>query len=176
MGHVNFSRAARILVDYHTEWWAAFFIIYRIFVSFAVLQVIRSVFIATTQQVAARANGSGVDVSLKAKHEDEEKLIACCRLMHKGHAILDQPTFMAGVQKEEVKELLEELHIDMSDAQMCFELLDLDGDGFITEREFVIGSGKLRGVAQGVALYTLESHVTKMDRKVEAILHLLEVK
>mmetsp|Transcript_36046 Transcript_36046/g.92858 ORF Transcript_36046/g.92858 Transcript_36046/m.92858 type:complete len:534 (-) Transcript_36046:191-1792(-) len=50
--HVNYSRASRVLQDNISENFAWFFAVYRMVVSFAILQVIRAVFIQQTLQVA----------------------------------------------------------------------------------------------------------------------------
>merc|ERR1712190_531707 len=50
--HVDYARAARVLVDNISEAWAWFFVIYRCSVAFALLQVIMAVFIQRTLTIA----------------------------------------------------------------------------------------------------------------------------
>merc|ERR1712048_185607 len=50
----NWGPPCRFLMDHVNEWWAFFFLFYKCFIGFAVVQVITSVFIQQTFKVASR--------------------------------------------------------------------------------------------------------------------------
>merc|ERR1719162_1972134 len=134
--HVNYSRAARVLIDNITEWWGWFFVIYRCTVAFAFVQVIRSVFIQTTMKVADHDKELLIHNKRNATRALHKKLGEIFDMLDSdGGGTIPHDEFLTELQAESAKIWMSSLDIDVGDAEGLFELLDLHGTGDISKDE-----------------------------------------
>jgi hypothetical protein len=169
--HVNYSKAARVLVDHITEWWAWFFIIYRSTIAFAFLQVIRSVFIQTTLKVAERDKDLVIHNKRNAMRELHKKLGDIFRLLDSdGSGRMQREEFIEELEKDSTKIWLNALDVDVSDPEGLFALLDLNGTGDISFHDFTFGAAKLRGPANQRDVLEMQAVTERMEAKLDTLL------
>merc|ERR1719162_1621149 len=169
--HVNYSSAARVLVDHITEWWGWFFVFYRCTVAFAFVQVIRSVFIQTTMKVAEHDKELLIHNKRNATRALHKKLGDIFMMLDSdGSGSIPHDEFQQELQEESTKIWMSSLDIDVGDAEGLFELLDLQGTGDISKDEFTYGAAKLRGVAQCRDLFYMQTLVERMEAKLDTLM------
>merc|ERR1719356_1932602 len=119
------------------EWWAFFFIAYKSFIGFAVVQVITSVFIQQTFKVASRDEELMIAekrTAAKAYLRNLERLFQT--LDKSGDGIVTRMEFEAVLQDKTVRHWFAAMEVDVYDASLLFNVLD-DGDGKIEMNEFI---------------------------------------
>jgi hypothetical protein len=169
--HVNYSAAARVLVDNVNEMWAWFFVTYRCSVAFAFLQVIRAVFIQRTLKVADKDRDLVLHTrkaAMKELHKSLGDIYGMLDASGQGTIYLNQFTEL--LQQESTKIWLAALDIDCSDPEGLFELLDLDGNGYISKREFTFGAAKLRGNCLQRDMYSMQALTERIEAKLDLLL------
>jgi len=169
--HVNYSMAARVLVDNISEWWCWFFVGYRCLVAFAFLQVIRAVFIQMTLKVADRDKDLVIHNKRAALRELHQKLGDIFNLLEvDGDGAMSMVEFVQQLEKDSTKIWMSALDIDVSDPDGLFELLDLKGNGEVSLQEFTFGAAQLRGAASGRDLFHLQTYVERLEAKLDTLL------
>jgi len=169
--HVNYSSAARVLVDNISEWWCWFFVVYRCLVAFAFLQVIRSVFIQMTLKVADRDKDLVIHNKRASLRELHSKLGDIFNLLElDGDGAMSFDEFVHQLNKDSTKIWLSALDIDVSDPEGLFELLDLKGNGEVALAEFIFGAAQLRGPAQSRDLFHLQTLVERTEAKLDTLM------
>lgn len=169
--HVNYSRAARILTDNISENWAWFFVFYRCFVGFAVLQVIRAVFIQQTLRVADNDRELLLMTNQRNKQNMLKKLTDVYRLIDiEGMGEVGEETFTSVLRIPKMQAWMGALDIDPKDPENLFKLLDLNGDGVVSLEEFILASSKLRGSAQSIDLFHVHDLCTRTEEKVDLLI------
>jgi hypothetical protein len=84
-----------------------------------------------------------------------------------------QAEFEVALEMEEVKQLLQDLDISVCTCERLFEILDADGNGYLTLNEFADGLMKLRGVSDKgdvvscmLMLRSMQHHMTRFEAAV----------
>lgn len=171
--HVNYARAARVLTDNISEAWALFFVVYRVCIAFAFMQVVRAIFIQSTLKVADRDrdlmihNKRAVTTQTTTKLRDFFKVLSGSA---DADAELTESMFLRACKLDATKIWFSALDIDLCDPPGMWELLDLNGDGSVSELEFAVAAAKLRGGAQTLDLYCLHSLTERIESKLDILL------
>jgi len=149
----NFIPVIRTVTENVSEWYVIFFLTYRTAVGFAVLNVINAIFNAETYRVAT------ADDNIMMLHRERQLRLhtnRMQRLMNEADSSNDGRLSM-----EEFKEILtdpnvqnwfEAQDIRVQDADLAFQIIDVDGDGHLSVEELVRGLSRLKGPARSMDL------------------------
>jgi len=160
----NWGPPCRLLMNNVNEWWGLFFIIYKLCVGFAVVQVVISVFIQQTFKVASRDEELMIrerKTESQAYSAHLEKLFA--KLDASGDGLISRDEFNMVLQDDRILTWFAALEVDFKEVAGLFDLLD-DGDGEISHEEFIIGVMACKGSAKGTDMLAVSRDV-KVNRK-----------
>lgn len=167
----NWVPVCRLLLENVSEWFTLYFLLYRSFVGFAVLNVIRGVFLHETFKVA--------------ECDEEIMIMQRQRLVRKhmrhmqtffheadesGDGVITLDEFSDMVSDARVQLWLSAMGIDITDAPLVFELMD-DGDHVIEIDELCKSFARMKGPAKSIDLVTM-MHQTRRTFKI--IIDMLE--
>merc|ERR1712187_1069440 len=79
--------------------------------------------------------------------------------------VITEEEFLAFSKHNQVKEYLDTLHIDISDARRLFNLLDPDASGSIPTEEFIEGCMRLKGPAKSIDIHSVLFEVRRSLKK-----------
>merc|ERR1719188_270843 len=166
----NWVPPARKLMDAQSEWWGIFIVVYRCMFCFAVVNVIRAVFITETNRVAAGDD----EVAMMNKERAQKSYLAKVRdlfdeLDDSGDGKVSWEEFQQLMTDKVMMTFLGTLDLEATDLENLFKLLD-DGDGKVGHDEFIQGVMSLRGAAKSIDLVTLLKVTRKMDHKIDVIM------
>jgi hypothetical protein len=166
----NWVTPTRKLMNADGVYWGIYIVIYRCFFCFAVVNVIRAVFITETNRVALQDDEVAMMNAERATMGVTHKLLDLFHALDvSGDGTIDWNDFQEALTDVTLKEYMKTLELLPKDLQTLFKLLD-DGDGYVTTDEFVSGVLALRGQAKCIDMMTL-MHVTRtMDKKLDALL------
>jgi Ca2+-binding EF-hand superfamily protein len=147
------------------DWWAVGCLVYICIVWFAVVQVIRGVFISETFKVA----GSDHELMIKQKNRqiqehtrNMEQFIMEADIDGDGFVSLEE--FLDIVQDPRVKMWIAAMGVEIRDAEHVFDLLDNEGDKKLSAQEVVQGIAKLKGGATAVDIMMLNKRCDATHR------------
>jgi len=165
----NWIPSARALIDNVSEVFIPVFVIYRCFIGFAVLSVVRAVFVQSTMKVAQQDEELLIAQKQRTNESNAKNLRKLFKQMDtSGDGELSYEELMDVVNNPKMKLWMSALDIDTHDLEALFKLLD-DGDGQVTIDEFLGGIGRLKGPAKAIDLATVLVNVNKVDAKLEMI-------
>lgn len=164
----NFAPVMYALSDNVTEGWAVFIMLYKLIGGFAVITVIRGVFLQETFKVAA----SDDDLMLLKQRRQMQKhrkkifhLIETATDVSRAEASLSWKQFNNMVHDPFIRAWLAAYEFDVSDAKLVFDLMD-DGDGLLTVDELMVGVTRLKGAARSIDLHVVIHQVNELSRLV----------
>jgi len=170
----NWGPPCWLLVNNVSELWALFIIGYKVTVGFAVVQVILSVFIQQTFKIASMDE----DVMI---HDREEA--AKANILNLGHLFneldlsgdgkVDRDEFEMVFSVDKVKLWFSSVGMDVREAGELFDLLD-EGQGFVTQTEFMEGMKSLRGPAKNKDLFLVKRDMRKIQDMLQSLKASLE--
>lgn len=165
---VNYAPSARVLIDNGGETWAFFFITYRCLVSFAVMQVIRAVFIQQTLKVAE----TDKELLLVRKQTEEKRMSENLgQIFDRGDqdktGFLNYDKFKKLFEDPAACVYMQTLDVDPGDVHALWHLLDLNGNGKISRNEFILGSSKVRGKATSIDMFQVHDMTEQIINKLE---------
>ncbi|CAK9089780.1 Sodium channel protein type 9 subunit alpha (Peripheral sodium channel 1) (PN1) (Sodium channel protein type IX subunit alpha) (Voltage-gated sodium channel subunit alpha Nav1.7) [Durusdinium trenchii] len=163
----NWGPPCRVLIENFSEWFSAFFLIYRCVLGFAVLNVVNSVFVQQTMKTAS----SDEEFAFKQKEKDAQMYTRKVKRLFQtiddsGDGAINFQEFSKLVQSPKLKFWMSQLELEYHDLLSLFEFLD-NGDGEITLMEFIEGAARLRGNAKALDIWRIE---TKMEVLIEEVL------
>jgi len=163
----NWIPTCRLLMDNVNEWYGMFYVLYRCVFMFAVVNVIRAVFITETSRVAASDDKIAIMKKQRMQEEYAQKLATIfTELDDSGDGQVDWEEFSQILEDDVMKRYLGTMEIDTSDVALLFKLLD-GGDGTISSQEFCQGILKLKGEAKSIDILVLRKMIRKLDTKFE---------
>lgn len=142
------------------------FIAYIFFMYFGVLNVVVSAFVATTADVASR----DIEAVVRLEIEKVGTYMRKARQFFR-EADLDRSgtlsweEFESHLQHPKVKAYFQTLDLDVTQAHIVFELLDVDGSNQVTVDEFLEGCMRLKGQARSVDVNMLLLLHKKLNAK-----------
>jgi len=163
----NWVPVCRILMEDVNEWFGLFFILYTCSLCFAVVNVIRAVFIAETGRIAA----SDDEIAMMRKEQNKSVLGQKLKdifdeLDESGDGMVSRQEFTCLMSDPVMQKYLSSLDVDANDTSMLFGLLD-DGDGHISCEEFCKGIVRVKGHARAIDIVRMEACVQRIEEKVD---------
>jgi len=146
---------ARRLIEEVNVGYAAFFVFYVTCVVFAMIRIISALFLKDT--LTSTANDDELMCSERSKEINafKAKLAALFNdADHSEDGYLDRTELEWLLEHPNVKVWMSALGLDVRNAMELFELLD-DGDGYVSQFEFLDGITRLRGSARSQDLFIL---------------------
>jgi hypothetical protein len=147
-----------------SDWWAIGCLVYICIVWFAVVQVIRGVFISETFKVAA----SDDELMIMQKNRQIEdhirkmdEFIREADINSDGFVSLEE--FLSILQDRRVRTWIAAMGLEIRDAEHVFDLMD-DGDKKLSAQEIVQGVAKLKGTATAVDMIVLNKRCDDIHR------------
>lgn len=165
----------RHLVEDVSEWYALWFIVYKVTVGFSIIKVITGVFMHETFKVASTDD----DLMILQKQRIMEKHAKKMRGFFEaadsgGEGSLTMHEFREVLSDPRVKTWLSAMELDVADTDTVFKLLDSPDEGNselpteITCEELVHGVAKLKGPARSLDMAVLMREVAEMRAEVRA--------
>lgn len=151
----NWAPITRFVHHNITEWFTVFLIAYNCTVSFAVMMVIRGIFLHETFQIAGQDDQ--VMILKKQRQLDnyiKKMTILFNELDDSGDGFLNREEFEHLTTDPRMKAWLAAMEIDVQDAGLVFRMVD-DGDNRLTVHEVVAGFAKLKGPAKQIDMARL---------------------
>jgi len=165
----NWVPICRLLNEHVSEWFSLFFLLYRCLVGFAVMNVIRGVFLHETFKVAQ----SDEEIMIMQKERATRKHVQNMELFFQeadadGDGYIKMEEFKEMVADRRVKLWLAAMEIEMHDVEEVFDLLD-DGDGMISMSELVRGFGRIKGTAKCLDMNIVLQAILRIEQKIHAM-------
>jgi len=166
----NWVPSCRTLMKHVSDWYGLFYCLYSCTGCFAVVNVIRAVFITETNRVAS----SDDEVMLMKKQRAQEQYLAkvhdlFMELDDDGDGRVSRDEFKALAEDKVLRAFLSSLDLDFGELEHLFNLLD-DGDGAVELHEFTYGVSMLRGPAKSIDVVTMLKVIHRLELKVDAVL------
>jgi hypothetical protein len=168
----NWAPSCRVLLNYVSESFGIFFLIYRCGIGFAVLTVVQAVFIQQTIQSAQRNE----EFALWQKRKEQDKQLqalmkAFNNLDESGDGYVTWNEFMPILDAtndlgKEGRALMSLLGVDVKDAESLFKILAA-GDDKIDLHEFVTGMQNMNGMAKALDLVALQHSTRRIETKID---------
>lgn len=154
-GGVSWWEVCQLLLEVHTGY-CCLFVLYISVMFLAVLNVITGTFVNEAVEVAHK------DRDLRSQSEAARQKTSLRQLQQLFAEIDKNDTgcirlveFEESLLREDVRAMLSNLDLDVSDAAMFFKLLDVEGTQRLDIEEFVMGCMRIKGMAKVVDVETL---------------------
>mmetsp|Transcript_98814 Transcript_98814/g.175994 ORF Transcript_98814/g.175994 Transcript_98814/m.175994 type:complete len:590 (-) Transcript_98814:120-1889(-) len=159
--------ASRALIDNVSEAYSVIFVVYRCIIGFAVLSVVRAVFVQSTMKVAQQDQELLIAQKQRANEAMQKNLKKLFREIDtSGDGALSHEELMEVIGNPKMKLWMSALEIDTHDLEALFKLLD-DGDGEISIDEFLGGITRFKGPAKAIDLASVLITTNKMNEKLD---------
>lgn len=165
------TRAERVLdVD---QAFCLFFIFYVTVVVFAVLRVITAIFLKDTLDAAQNDAEQLVMDKIALKAKLVERLEGMFKVMDEtGSGIITEARLQEILANPKVTAYFATLDLDVHEGIALFHLLD-NGDGEVTQEEFISGILRCKGEARAIEQVAMHSELRILGRKVNKLIHFL---
>jgi len=162
----NWIPPCRCLMENVSEAYGFFYIVYRCLFCFALVNVIRAVFITETSRVAQNDDQVAMLKKERMQQEYGEKLRDLFfELDDSGDGLITWQEFSQLLEDDVMKKYVSTLYLDVSDLAELFKLLD-DGDGAISADEFCLGVARVKGPARSVDVVSVHNMLKKLEHKI----------
>eukprot|EP00929_Paragymnodinium_shiwhaense_P116324 TRINITY_DN8577_c0_g3_i1.p1 TRINITY_DN8577_c0_g3~~TRINITY_DN8577_c0_g3_i1.p1 ORF type:complete len:654 (-),score=150.91 TRINITY_DN8577_c0_g3_i1:138-2099(-) len=165
----NWVPISRLLQEEVGEQYAWYILSYRFVVGFSVVMVVRAIFISETLRSAQ--NDDEVLVMQKnrqVKHHTEKMELFFQEADESGDGFISLDEFKAVLENPKVKQWLAAQDINISDADLVFQLADTDedeGESRLSAEELVRGLSKVKGTAKSMDMVAVSYTIQRMERK-----------
>jgi hypothetical protein len=160
----NWGPPCRLLQNDVSEWWALFFVSYKVIVGFAVVQVITSVFVQQTFKVVAQDEEIVEKVRERAKAAN---VLFLSRLFEhidtSGDGIISKAEFNECVTNPKVVSYFRAIDIEQEEISRLFSVIST-GHGDVDYEKFVAGMTGMKGPARSLDLMALSTTTTRIER------------
>eukprot|EP00928_Gymnodinium_smaydae_P044505 TRINITY_DN29684_c0_g2_i1.p1 TRINITY_DN29684_c0_g2~~TRINITY_DN29684_c0_g2_i1.p1 ORF type:complete len:572 (+),score=99.99 TRINITY_DN29684_c0_g2_i1:86-1801(+) len=171
----NWVPPTRLVLVTIGEGFSALFVIYKCVFAFALINVIRAVFITETNRVASNDDEVALMVRENTTKSLNRQLDNLFRALdHSGDGNIDWVDFEQGMNDPTLKRYMALLDIDFSDMKSLFSLLD-NGDGQVDWQEFSSSVKRLRGSARSLDMTQTLRYIRKVDVKLDHVIARLAV-
>jgi len=160
----NWVPPTRMLIEHVSEWYAPVLRVYVCVINFAVIQVVRSVFIHETFNVASM----DCDIMIMQQEQKIQKHATNMEILfaeadESGDGYVTLEEFEQITTDPRVKSWLAAMDFDVSDARLVFELID-DGDQKLSATELAQGVRRLKGTARSIDMISLQNVCRRIER------------
>jgi len=165
----NWAPIARFLHEHVSEWFGVVIIAYQLIVGFAVVMVIRGVFLHETFQAVEHDDDLMILRQIRRKAKLTKKMEALfLEADDSGDGYLNHEEFVGVMKDDRVKAWLSAMGLEVSEADIVFEMVD-DGNHKISVDQFVDGLARLKGAARGVDMVQVLRLVRNLEPMVQDI-------
>jgi Ca2+-binding EF-hand superfamily protein len=167
----NWIVPARALVENVSEWYMIFSLSHKLVIGFSVVSVLTGVFIQETFKVATTDDRVMMMSKERARkiHADKMALLFSAA-DEDGDGLIDREEFHRALADSEIRTWLSAMELDVRDEDSFFELLDLDGDGKISQQELLEGVAQLKGVARSYEVCSLSHNSREIRDMLQLVL------
>lgn len=165
----NWIVPTRVFVEHVSEWFSLAFVIYRLLVGFAVLNVVNAVFVQSTMKVAQQDDEFVEEQKRKASEIIARKVNGLFhQLDTSGDGLLSWEEFQALLKNPVLTAFMHSVDVEAADLEILFEFLD-GGDGEIDAQEFTDGILALKGSAKSIDLHHVMAITKRLEKKVDSL-------
>merc|ERR1711920_291403 len=133
------------------------------FTFFAVANIVNGVFVDSAIEYAKRDRMMLVEKRKAEDHAQENHLVNLLKAMDEnGDNMITFDEFCHSLAKQDVRDYIAALQVEITDAKAFFSMLDFDGSGSVDIFEFVTGMLKLRGEAKSADIQLLMHESRRM--------------
>lgn len=166
---VNYTRASRALTDNIDMWYSWVFVVYRMVVSFGVVNVLRAVFINSTMKVAETDHELMMKAALVKSKKFAMELESLWDIIDvSGKGVISFTEFQAARDDPLVSTWLDSLGVETKHPDVNYNTL-CNEDGLITRAAFFRGAAQLKGTAKASDVHFLGTKMKDLAKKLEAI-------
>lgn len=163
------TRAERVL--HVNQVFSVFFVFYVTVVVFAVLRVITAIFLKDTLDAAQNDAEQQVMDKMALRAKLIERLEAMFKVLDEtGSGIITEERLQAILANPKAAAYFATLDLDVHEGKALFHLLD-NGDGEVTQEEFISGILRCKGEARAIEQVAMHSELRILDRKVTKLIH-----
>ncbi|CAE8650663.1 unnamed protein product [Polarella glacialis] len=155
----------RVAVDHVSEWFSLWFIIHRLLLGFALLNVVSAMFVHQTMQVAEQ----DIDLQWRKKRNRTSNTEQRLRELFPEDGTISLDEFAELVHTEEWMCVIDSLGLGPRDALALFEMMDVNHSGDISFDEFIAGSARLRGKAKNIDMHLLLADSKRLSSKLDEL-------
>jgi hypothetical protein len=156
--------------------YAVFFMGYKLMVGIAVLRIVYGVFLHVTFACAQNDDESLIAKKKREMRKYAEKMHALfLEIDASGDGYLTRDEFHSVVKDKRVQNWLAAMELEISDADLVYDLTD-DGNDSMSAEEMVYGFSRLKGAARSIDIMALISLVRKAMDKLSIIDNIIEGK
>jgi len=165
-GWPNFARP---LIEQVSPFYGVFFAVYVAAVVFAIVHIIKALFLKETLRIAAHDHEMMVKEEMRRKDTYADQLRQVFNNADaSGDGMVSRTEFEVILLDEKFLSCLEQLGLHVQEVTGLFDILD-DGDGNISFEEFVGGVMRLKGTAQAVDVLTILYENQKILKKMQMV-------
>lgn len=165
----NWVVVTRLVGRVVSEWWCLVFLVYKCTIGFAVITVIRGVFMRETFKVAANDDDLMILEKGVASRKFKTKMREFVnRADESGEGKLDHDEFIAILTEPDTRTWLAAMDLDVRDPEALFNLLD-DGDHIIDADELCAGVSRMKGPARSLDIVLLQKDITFLMQEVQSL-------
>jgi hypothetical protein len=173
-GGINWGEVSAMLRD---AGWAyeGVFVGYTFFTIFAVVNIVTGVFVDGAIELAKRDRTVLMQKQAKDTQAQESHLLGLLKEIDvDGDEMITADEFKEAMQRQEIREFISAMQVEVHNPERFFDLLDHDNDGEVDLVEFVEGMQRLRGEAKSVDVHMMVNENRKMLQMVTGLMDLLE--
>lgn len=150
----------------HEPWAWIFFIVFLCTTTFAIMNVVVAVIVENTLDQAVNQKE---DILKKAEQEKQAAFENIYEVFRRadtdGNMQLTKDEFLQALHRQDVMKYLQEVGIDVRQAENLFEILDYDESGELDAHEFIEGVMKARGEARAKDVLALQCDLWRSEQK-----------
>lgn len=163
----NWVPCTRTLMEGISEWYGAFLVAHVLFVGFAVVMVIRGVFLQQTFAVAASDEELMVvqKARASAKQQAQMKRLFEEFEVHDDEGKVTRERFRKALQNTKIRTWLSALELEVGDADLLFDCLD-NGDECISLEKLMRGVPRLAGKSRSIDLVVLLHKTQLLEHRI----------
>jgi len=144
------------------------------FMVFAVTNIVNGVFVDGAIELARRDRTTMLEKQREDEESNEKHLIHLLTLMDTdGDQTITFDEFAVSLESKEVVDYISALEVEISDAKVFFQMLDVDGSGKVDIIEFISGMRKFRGEAKSVDIQMMIHENKKLFKLVSGLVGVL---
>lgn len=150
----------------HEPWVWIFFLLYLSLTTYAIMNIVIAVIVDNTAEQAMKQKQD------LHKKEEEEKRQAAQKISEiflaadaDKNGEVTKEEFLSAMEQEQVQRYLQQIGIDIRQAENLFDILDYDESGSLDAQEFSTGVMKARGEAKARDLLTVQCDLWRYEQK-----------
>mmetsp|Transcript_11592 Transcript_11592/g.27785 ORF Transcript_11592/g.27785 Transcript_11592/m.27785 type:complete len:535 (+) Transcript_11592:77-1681(+) len=171
----NWPTSARPVLEKVSHLYVIFFLLYVTIIVFAAIRVISAVFLKDTLEAARNDDETLVIERLRNKQKYVQKLQEVFHAIGGSvDGLITEERLASILESPKALAYFQTLDLDVTETSALFSLLD-NGDGEITQEEFIDGVLRCKGPARAIDQVALRADFKQMDVKLSQIIRALHL-